>query len=55
LRFEVIGEIENQVLIAKGTSIREIKRLERVYGKGQWRKLKGRARVKFSSGTMKLV
>ena len=55
MNFEVIGEIENQELIAKGTSIREIKRLERVYGKGQWRKLKGRARVKFSSGTMKLV
>ncbi|RLB37366.1 MAG: hypothetical protein DRH12_14445 [Deltaproteobacteria bacterium] len=55
MRFEVIGEIENQELIAKGTSIREIKRLERVYGKGQWRKLKGRARARFSSGIIKLV
>jgi len=55
LTFEVIGEIESQELIAKGTSIRELKRLERVYGKGQWRKLKGRARVRFSNGTIRLV
>ncbi|MBW1716808.1 MAG: hypothetical protein JRJ13_08540 [Deltaproteobacteria bacterium] len=55
MTFEVIGEIESQELIAKGTSIRELKRLERVYGKGQWRKLKGRARVRFSNGTIRLV
>ncbi len=44
--FEVIGEIEQKGTIAIGKSIREISRLRRVYGDGNWRKLRGIARIR---------
>jgi len=50
--FEIIGEIENIELIAVGTSIREISRIRKRYGTGRWRKLKGVATVRLSSGRM---
>jgi hypothetical protein len=50
--FEVIGEIVNIETIAVGRSIREIARLQRVYGPGRWRKLKGIATVRLSDGTI---
>jgi hypothetical protein len=34
-------------VIAIGRRIRELKRLERAYGKGRWRKLKGKALIRF--------
>jgi len=52
LYFEIIGKIKNIEVIAKGGSIRELKRLERFYGKGRWRKLKGTAKVKLANGTV---
>ncbi len=48
MRFEIIGKIENRELIAEGNSIRELKRLQKIYGNGRWRKLKGIAKVKFN-------
>jgi hypothetical protein len=48
LYFEIIGEIQNIETIAIGRSIRELKRLEKIYGKGRWRKLKGTAKIKLS-------
>ena len=39
--FEVIGEIGAVELIARGFGIRDIARLNRQYGNGKWRKLKG--------------
>jgi len=50
--FEVIGEITGVTIIASGRSIRERKRLWKVYGKGRWRKKKGFDKVRFSDGTM---
>ncbi len=44
--FEILGKIENIETIAIGKSIRQLKRLERTYGKGRWRKLKGTAKIK---------
>jgi len=52
LYFEVIGRIENIETIAIGKSIRQLKRLERIYGKGRWRKLKGTAKIKLNDGTI---
>ena len=52
MKFEILGKIENQEIIARGSSIRELKRLQRAYGEGQWRKLKGTARVRFPKGRM---
>ena len=52
LYFEVIGKIENIDAIAVGQSIRQLKRLERIYGKGRWRKLKGTAKIKLKDGQL---
>ena len=43
---ELIGEITNTEIIAVGSSIRELPRLRKTYGKGRWRKLKGIATVR---------
>ena len=53
--FEVIGRVEQIEPIAVGSSIREIHRLRKTFGKGRWRKLKGRATVKLEDGTIHLV
>src|SRR6185436_4865007 len=38
--FEIIGDIVEIETIATGGSIRELARLQRLYGRGRWRKLK---------------
>ncbi len=43
---EIIGEVTDIETIAVGSSIREIARLRKMYGRGRWRKLKGRATVR---------
>lgn len=44
--FEVISEITEIETFASGREIRELERLYRHYGKGRWRKRKGRALVR---------
>jgi len=48
---EIIGEIINVETIAAGRSIRELARLQRIFGKGRWRKLKGFAFVRLPDDT----
>lgn len=48
--FELIGEIADVELIARGTGIQDLPRLNRQYGKGNWRKLKGYALIRLSNG-----
>lgn len=48
--FEVVGKIVGIEVIARGPGIRDISRLNRQYGRGNWRKLKGFAVVRLSSG-----
>jgi hypothetical protein len=55
MQFEVIGEITNIETFAVGSSIREIRRLRRIYGAGRWRKRKGITRVRFSDGSSSTV
>jgi hypothetical protein len=43
---EIVGEIVDVETICVGTVIRELPRLQKFYGAGRWRKLKGTARVK---------
>lgn len=50
MSFEIIGEIENSETFAVGTSIRELPRLLKIYGKGRWRKRKGFAMVLLPGG-----
>ena len=48
--FEIIGEITNVQTIAVGRSVDVLKKLNRLYGAGRWRKLKGIARVRLPDG-----
>jgi hypothetical protein len=50
--FELVGEITSVEPIATGRGIRERPRLQRRYGEGRWRKMKGVARVKLLDGTL---
>ncbi|HFC97855.1 MAG TPA: hypothetical protein ENJ40_05295 [Thermosulfurimonas dismutans] len=53
--FEILGPIQNIETIAVGRSIRELKRLRKIYGPGRWRKLKGTAKIKLPDGTLVLA
>jgi hypothetical protein len=48
--FEIIGEIREIETIAIGGSIRDLRRLQKQYGAGRWRKLKGVGKVRLSDG-----
>jgi hypothetical protein len=50
---EIIGEIENIEEIAVGGRIRDIMRIQKQYGPGRWRKLKGFAMVRLQSGKIR--
>ena len=50
--FELIDSITGIEPIAAGRGIRDRKRLQRVYGKGRWRKLRGFATVRLADGTI---
>ena len=50
--FEILGEIRNVENIAVGRGIFIRRYLDRVYGKGRWRKMKGTATVRLADGTV---
>jgi hypothetical protein len=50
--FEVISEITGVETFAVSYSIRELPRLQKVYGKGRWRKRKGYATVRLADGSV---
>jgi hypothetical protein len=50
--FRLVGEIEESETIAEGGSIRDLARLSRAYGRGQWRKRKGHGTVELRNGTV---
>ena len=51
--FELISEIGSVETIAIGHGIRDLRRLVKSYGAGRWRKLKGVATVRVSSGRIR--
>lgn len=51
--FQVIGEITGIETIATGSSIQDLARLEKLYGRGHWRKKKGIATVRLESGRLR--
>jgi hypothetical protein len=55
MSFEVLGQIMQVETIARGSGIRDLPRLRRLYGRGSWRKLKGVARLRLASGRIRLV
>jgi hypothetical protein len=53
--FEVLGLILDVETIAEGRQIRELRRLQRAYGPGKWRKRKGIARLRLTDGTIRMA
>ncbi len=53
MHFEIIGEIESIETIAVSGRIRDIMRLRKQYGSAKWRKLKGIAKVRLQSGSIR--
>jgi hypothetical protein len=51
--FEVLGEISHIEAFARGTSIRDLEKLEERYGRGSWRKMKGVAMVRLKTGRVR--
>jgi len=52
---EIIGEISDIEIIAVGSSIRNLASLQRQYGMGRWRKLKGTALVRLANGSARMA
>jgi hypothetical protein len=50
--FEIIGEIEHIETIATGGNIHDIMRLQKQFGPGKWKKLKGIGTIKIRSGNI---
>ena len=50
--FEIVGSVRGPQTIASGRAIRQLRRLQRRYGKGRWRKRKGLGRVRLLDGTV---
>jgi hypothetical protein len=44
--FKVLGDLSDVETIASGRGVRDLPRLRRLYGRGQWRKMKGVARIR---------
>jgi hypothetical protein len=55
VRFEVVSQIEGIEVIAVGTNIRDLAHLQKMYGIGRWRKLKGVAQVQLPNGKIRRV
>ncbi len=55
MTIEIIGDIVQIEIIARGNAIREVGRPRRLYGAGRWRKLKGMTTVRLPSGVIARV
>lgn len=51
--FEIVGPIRDPETIAEGHGIRDLARLQRVYGAANWRKRKGTATVRTPTGRVR--
>lgn len=55
MNFDILGDIFSVETIASGRGIRELRRLNRVYGKATWRKGRGIAKIRLSDRTIMLA
>lgn len=55
MSFEIVGETTDIETLAVGSRIREVKRLQKQYGKGRWRKMKGVAQIRLAGGRVRLA
>ena len=52
MKFEILGEIRDIETIASGHGIRDLRILTKLFGAGNWRKVKGFGTVRFANGTV---
>jgi len=50
--FEIIGNIRQAETFSRGSGIRELPRLHKIYGIGNWRKRKGIALIRLNDGSL---
>ena len=55
MHFDIVGNIMEIETITVSRSIRILSLLQKRYGKGHWRKLKGVANVRLNDGTIRLA
>ena len=55
MKFEIVGEIEQIETIASGRGVRIRALLNKVHGRGRWRKRKGVATVRLADGALRRV
>lgn len=55
MSFYILGEISDVQTIARGSGIRNLARLRRTYGSGNWRKRKGVAQIRLPNGDVRLA
>ena len=53
--FELLGPITQVETFAIGSRIREVARLQKLYGRGRWRKRKGVAKVRLGDGSVHIA
>jgi hypothetical protein len=53
MHFDILGEVSEIETIATGRGIRDRDRLRKLYGKGNWRKMKGVALIRLRSGRVR--
>jgi hypothetical protein len=52
VHFKIIGKIRDIETIATGHGVKNLSRLNKIYGKANWRKLKGICHVELENGTV---
>jgi len=55
VKFDIISQIEAVEVMAVGPAIRDLAYLQKVYGVGRWRKLKGSAQIRLPNGRIRRV
>ena len=55
MKFQVVGEIENNETIAAGPGVKVRAFLRKAYGRGRWRKRKGIGTVRLPNGNLRRV
>jgi hypothetical protein len=53
MHFDILEEVGEIETIAVGSRIRDRDRLQKLYGKGSWRKMKGVALIRLRSGRVR--
>ncbi|MGI8467043.1 MAG: hypothetical protein ACR2N3_01165 [Pyrinomonadaceae bacterium] len=55
MEFEIVGQISDIEIIAAGNSIRILPFLRKRFGRGRWRKLKGKSYVRLEDGDVRFA